>query len=1081
MDHSRTARDVWSWTTFEHCLQDARFGSRILRQAPGLSAAAILLIALVVGGNATVYSIVNSMLVSPAAGVNRSDLVVIRHLDPGIAITDPFVSVPNFEDYARYSTTVNNLAGWNGQRMTLGSPTGNFAVFGSLVTINYFDTFGVEVRHGRGFTERDDDAPDGLVAVISHRVWQDRFNGADNVVGRSISVNRVPTTIVGVAPEGFAGASLTPGEDLWVPVRAYARSTNGESALTDRTQPFVVMTGQLSPSASLAEARSEFATLSAQIQSTYPNAFTTYSPKGVVPLRNPRAVVSRYSATAMLPIADMAPVFLGVFSGVTVLTLIVVCANVANLLLGRTVERQRDTAVRQSLGASRTRIVRMLLAEGATLAIVASIAAYVFALWTSRILLRVVEPVPGLLAHARPDWTLAAYGMTLALLATLAFSLAPALRSRRVPVLPMLRAGEQGIARGRSRLSTTLVVVQFAFSVVLVTCAGLAYRSMTMLSTADLGFEPDNLLLVTVRLGGIAGAGDATSGREAGVVLLERVRERLVTATGVEAVSYARRIPGATLLTTTPIRRVPENPVPAFVRHVGPDYLRTLGMAAVTGRELTASDRRGATRFATINQRLATELFGNQSPLGHQLAVGDGNEPVEIVGVVPDALFDGPSHDPEPRYLFVAEQQMPGNPPTDSNFIIRYRGTLEAVTPMVTRAIGEVDAGLPIVSIATMTARLSLVTELETTIVKLLAMLRSIVAADCGTRSVRRGDVQYATADPRVRGPDRAWRVYAAHSIIRHPRGAGVRSSGAHDWPRAECSNRAQLPEPALRGDAGRSAHLRWSVSVARADFVSGVIPARPNCLTRRCRQRAATGIGHCDAPKFFLIAVVLAGIILSACQRRDGLNFDCSWVPDPPFRADVGDDSHLQHLLDDIRVAEELAIRHGDHTTGWRLVDTFGVVSRHGGARNRDAGRLAREQCTVKLFSTIGTTHGMSVPEIEALRPRLEERGLDLPVTIPVIIVFSFALRGFLRWLQGRFDADERAGWVIATIVGSIGITAVVLAMGVAWAVVVEIIRVGNEHLGHRARTEGLWSNFLVLFIVGMAVSWIGSASVRR
>ena len=230
------------------------------------------------------------------------------------------------------------------------------------------------------------------------------------------------------------------------------------------------------------------------------------------------------------------------------------------------------------------------------------------------------------------------------------------------------------------------------------------------------------------------------------------------------------------------------------------------------------------------------------------------------------------------------------------------------------------------------------------------------------------------------------------------------------------------------------------------------------------------------------LVAVVLAGITLSACSRREGLNFDCSWVPDPPFRADVADDSHLRHLLDDIRAAEELAVRHGDQTTGWRLVDTFGVVSRHGGATNRDAGRLAREQCTAKLFSAIGTIHEMSVPEIEALRPRLEARGMDLPVTVPIILVFSFALRVFLRWLRGRFDADERAGWVIATIVGSIGITAVVLAIGVAWAAVVEIIRVGNEHLGHRARTTGLWSNFVVLFIVGMAASWIGSviAAVR-
>ncbi len=730
----QTTREVWSWTRVEHCLQDVRFGARILWHAPGLSAAAILLIALVIGGNATVYSLVNSILVSPASGVNGDDLVVIRHVDPGVTVTDPFVSFPNFEDYARHSTTVRDFAAWNGQRLTLGTPTGNFALFGGLVTTNYFDTFGVDIAHGREFVARDDEAQDGVVVVISHRVWQERFNLAEDVIGRPITINRMPATIVGVAPAGFAGAVLTPGEDVWIPIRAYYRSTNSEEGLTNRAQPFVVMAGRLSPSASLAEARSEFATLSAQLQNTYPDAFTTYSPQGVVPLQNPRAVVSRYSATALLPVADMAPVFLAVFSVVTLLTLIVVCANVANLLLGRTVERQRDTAVRHSLGASRTRIVRMLLAEGATLAIAAWIAAYVIAWWTSRALLRVIEPRPGLLADARPDWTLAAYGMTLALLATLACSLAPAVRSWRVQVLPLLKAGEHSIARGRSRLATALVVVQFAFSVLLVTSAGLAYRSMTTLSSGDLGFNPENLLLVTVRLGGesAAGSNEPVADGAAGFALLERVRERLATSAGVEAVSYARRIPGASLLATTRIRRDTQSVATAFVRQVGPGYLRALGLEAINGRELTTSDRRGAARVAMINQRLAMELFGNDPPIGHPVFIGDRNERVEIVGIGPDALFDGPNHDPHPRYLLVAEQQMPGNPPIDPSFIIRHRGTVEAVTPIVSRAIGEVDAGLPIVSMSTMNARLAIVTELETLIVELLvcfAVLSLVIAA----------------------------------------------------------------------------------------------------------------------------------------------------------------------------------------------------------------------------------------------------------------------------------------------------------------------------------------------------------------
>jgi hypothetical protein len=181
--------------------------------------------------------------------------------------------------------------------------------------------------------------------------------------------------------------------------------------------------------------------------------------------------------------------------------------------------------------------------------------------------------------------------------------------------------------------------------------------------------------------------------------------------------------------------------------------------------------------------------------------------------------------------------------------------------------------------------------------------------------------------------------------------------------------------------------------------------------------------------------------------------------------------------LLDDIRAAEELAVRYGDRVAGWRLVDTFGIVTRHGGLKNRDAGHLAQQQCIAKLFSAIGSTHGLSLSDIEAFRRRLMERGMDLPVTLPVGLLFAFALWRFTRWLRNRFEPDELLAWVIATLIGSVILTTVVLAIGGAWAVLVEIIRVGNEHLSYRARTGSLRNNFQVMFILGIALAWLGSA----
>jgi predicted permease len=752
----QTTREMSPWTAFEQLVQDVRFGARILWHAPGLSATAIILIALVIGGNTTIYSMVNSLQVSPAPGVTAERLVVIKHFDAGVTLSDPFVSFPNYEDYARLTRTVSGLVGWTDERVTLSTEAGNYAVFGALVTPHYFDTLGIGIAHGRGLQELDDQSRDGLVVVISHRLWRDRFDEAPDVLGRAAVINGTPATIVGVAAPGFLGTLRTPDEDLWLPIRSYYRSVNNLNVLSNRGQPRVLMAGQLAPTASITEARAEFAALLAQLHAAFPESFTTYAAQGgLIPLKDPRAKVSQYSANALLPFADIAPRMLAIFSIVTLLTLLVVSANVANLMLGRAVQRQRDTAVRQSLGAPRRRIVRLLVTEGATLAVTAWGAGCLIAWWTTRVILRIIEPRPGLLADARPDWTFAAYAMVLALLATVAFSIAPGLRAWRQPVLPLLKSGEQGRSRERSRLASGLVVLQFALSVLLITSAGLAYRSVSMLNSGDVGFATDQLLLVTVRSARpFASAEPTAAERDAGFALLERVRERLAQTGRVEAVSYARRIPGEYFVASTPIWREGETAAgQALIRAVGPDYLRVLGLAPVAGRELTAEDRRGSRRTAVINQRLAHELFGDASPLGQTLLVGTERGPVEIVGIAPNARFDGPVNDRQPRYLFIAEQQLPGTAPTDPTFFIRYRGTVEAVAPLVGKAIAEVDASLPVVSMTTMNTRLEEITVMENLVMQLLASFAvvSLVIAALGQYAVAMFSIRRRTRDFGVR------------------------------------------------------------------------------------------------------------------------------------------------------------------------------------------------------------------------------------------------------------------------------------------------------------------------------------------
>ena len=229
---------------------------------------------------------------------------------------------------------------------------------------------------------------------------------------------------------------------------------------------------------------------------------------------------------------------------------------------------------------------------------------------------------------------------------------------------------------------------------------------------------------------------------------------------------------------------------------------------------------------------------------------------------------------------------------------------------------------------------------------------------------------------------------------------------------------------------------------------------------------------------RFLVIAVAVC--CLSGCSRREGLNFDCQWVADQDFKIWLSTDAHVRHLLDDLQTAEELAVRYGDRTGGWRLVDTFGIISRHGGLKDREAGRLAKQTCTVSLLDTIGAIHGLTAEDIARVQPRLAERGLDLPVTIPVIALFALALRSWVRWLRNRFQSDEWVPWAVATVFGSVILTAVILAIGAGWALLVEIVRLGNEHVGARARTADLRGNFLIMFGAGIAATWAVSAIVN-
>jgi predicted permease len=461
----------------------------------------------------------------------------------------------------------------------------------------------------------------------------------------------------------------------------------------------MVMMGRLAAGASITQARAEFQTLQSQLRAASPD------------IERAPLLVTPYAAAAGGVLAMFEREILAVFSIVTLLTLMVVCANVANLMLARAVARQRETAVRQSLGASRFRIVRLLMVEGLVIASVAAVTAYAVATWAAALVPRAL-PQTSLTATMptdfAPDWRVAVYALVLAIIGTAIFSVPPALRASRQDPLPVLKEGGLGTIAGRSRLSNALVVLQLSFSVLLLTIAALSYRS-TMLLHLDLGFDASRLMLVGI------GTDAAAESREGHIVLLDRLRERLRTLPGVTAVSYTAVRPPFSW-NRDPVRVLGSSTsVAASINVVGPDYLDTFNVRPLAGRALVSEDRSRAGIVAVINQNLAETLFHGRSAIGQILQIGTDAEPVwprlergrvltaEVVGVAPSFFYSGVNlerADTKPYHVLLTDQRavVGANGPEvegigrTSVLLLRFTGDFAATAAAVPSILSEVDS-----------------------------------------------------------------------------------------------------------------------------------------------------------------------------------------------------------------------------------------------------------------------------------------------------------------------------------------------------------------------------------------------------
>ncbi len=660
-------------TMMEQSFSDFRAAIRALGKSLPFTLAAIALIAIGIGANTAIFSMIHGVLTRPAPGITADRLVSFAQVVNGE--TQPAFSYSEYLDYALNAQTMRSLAAYGAARFSVTVPDGSYELRGQRVTSNYFETLGVRFARGRSFTPDEARGATGLAAVIAYHVWQNQFHGAADILGRTVLISGVPATIVGVTAPGFRGAQFVPNFEIGVPIAADSRLRGTDRNLLDRGFRYVAIIGKLTPRATIGNAQAEFNVMAKYVQT-----------EPIAPIH-----LTPYSATAFGPWQSaQARLFAGIITAVGLLTLLIVCANVANLILARSVARQREMAVRRSLGASHLRILRLLMSEGLVLALAASAAALLFASWATR---AIVKLIPPLASGARiepdltPDTRVALYALGLAVFSALVFTIAPAVRACRQELLPWLRSGENSVAPGRSALSRFLAVAQLALCVLLLTGAGLASRSLYLISQRDLHFDKDHLLLVAINTAGAP----AVRGQAA---LLARLFERLRAVPGVVSASYASAVPAsnfggwsASVQAAGGAESVRTNGM-----YAGPGYLETLGVHGLAGRGITLEDVATGRKSAVVNRNLAQALWPGQSALGRQLVIfGDT---VTVVGVAPNTQADAYAN-----YVFLPDRLGAGG---GRVIYLRYAGSLDAVASMVRLAIRDVDSRIPVVSLRTM-------------------------------------------------------------------------------------------------------------------------------------------------------------------------------------------------------------------------------------------------------------------------------------------------------------------------------------------------------------------------------------------
>jgi putative ABC transport system permease protein len=671
-------------TRFDTFVHDLRYGLRQLIRNPVFTGVAILTLALGIGANTAIFSVVDGIVFRPLPFPEAGELVnVWTDVSERGGPSDEWLSYANYWSLKQESTELQSLAAWGGQWPTLRGEGETEQLRGARVDPDMFsDVLSVTPMLGRDFRREDDSPGAAPVAILSHGFWQRAFGGDPGVVGRTLDLNGQATEVIGVMPARFR-PPFVPDAELWTVPRLDREAEAGR-----RGGYSWRVVGRMAEGATLASTDAELRVLGARLAEEHPesNVDMTFD---AVPVHEDLVGEARTGLLVLLAAVGF--------------VLLVACVNVANLLLARSAARREELAVRNALGAGRGRIVRQLLTESGILAVVGGLAGVAVAVWGTDALVSVAPPGTPRLDEVAVDGRVLAATAVATLLAGGLFGLVPAVRAAGEDAFAALREGGRGGAAGRraNRTRAALVVGQVALALVLLVGAGLLVRSFNNLRTHDLGFEPDGLLTMQVNLFGPEYAdGDVRRN------FYDELQARLGAIAGVDDVAFTSTLPLAGFdgdadfnIEGRPVPS-PEMPQASWVRQVTPDYFDVMGMTVVAGRGFTEADDADAPPVIVINETFANRHFPDENPIGQRIDYGDRSEVNwrEIVGVVRNIKNFGIREGSRvANYLPYDQATAPYVFP-----VLKTRVPAETVVPAARRALAEMDPTLAVGGVATM-------------------------------------------------------------------------------------------------------------------------------------------------------------------------------------------------------------------------------------------------------------------------------------------------------------------------------------------------------------------------------------------